>query len=82
MAIIKGVPKIEGVFTELNKIPDKAGECSKKAPEEFADLEFLEKAKMIKNVALKISKIKDSVQKMKDEMTGLKDDMLVIKDGS
>lgn len=68
------------VAEKLANVPENATECTKNAPSEFANLEWLEKGKLIKNVAVSVSKIKDNCEKITEEMKTVKNEMQDMND--
>lgn len=74
----KGCDQVEPIIEEMKEIPDKASQVAEKAPDEFAELETMEKMKATKEVMGKISKIKNASQKMLKEMNSLKEDLTVL----
>lgn len=67
--------KMGSIAEKIAGIPEKATECTKNAPSEFADLDLMAKAKMIKTVASTVSKIKDKCEKITEEMKAVKNDL-------
>jgi division protein CdvB (Snf7/Vps24/ESCRT-III family) len=76
----EGVTKVDDVAEKIQVLPGEAGEVTKNAPEEFSELEFMAKAKMIKNVAQTVSKIKDKCEEVMDQIKGLKTDLEDMKE--
>lgn len=74
-ALIKGFEGMGDVAMRISSIPEKATECTKNSPGEFAELPIMEKAQMIKSVATKVSKIKDKCEQITEEMKKLKNDI-------
>jgi hypothetical protein len=68
------------VAERLASIPEKATECTKNSPSEFADLEMFDKSKMIKSVASSVSKIKDKCENIIDDMKQVKNDLQEMND--
>ena len=68
------------VAERLAGVPEKATECTKNAPSEFAELEFQEKSKMIKAVATTVSRIKDRCEDIIEEMKSVKTDIEQMND--
>ena len=75
-----GAGQVDDLAKEFEDIPDKASEVAKNAPNEFAELEFMAKAKMIKAVVGAVSKIKDKCEQVLDDMKTLKGDSENIKE--
>lgn len=65
---------------KLKEIPGEATDVTKNAPQEFSELEFMAKAKMIKAVASTVSKIKDKCEEVADEMKNIKQDIEDMKE--
>ena len=77
---LKGFSNLGDVAERLAGIPEKATECTKNSPSEFADLELMEKSRMIKAVASSVSKIKDRCEEITEEMKQVKNDMQDMND--
>lgn len=50
-----GGEQVDDLMEKFEEVPDKATEVGEKSPEEFEELEFMEKAKMLKDVAKAVS---------------------------
>jgi len=46
-ACVTAIPKIQDISEKLMGLTDAGSKCVESAPEEFANLDFMEKAKMI-----------------------------------
>lgn len=68
------------VAERLSDVPEKATNCTKNSISEFAELETIEKSKMIKQVATTVSKIKDRCEEITEEMKEVKNDMEEMND--
>lgn len=79
MSYIDALGKLGDVSEQLGKIPGEAADISKNAPSEFADLEFMAKAKMIKSVVSTVSKIKNVAEDLKGEMNSVQGDLNICK---
>ena len=64
---------------DLIKLLAGASDAAKNAPSEFMNMEFMAKAKMIKETLQTVSKIKDRVEKVKDEVCTLSTDIQLVK---
>ena len=79
MSYVDGVQKLPSLLERTLRIPCQASDIAKNAPAEFADLEFMAKAKMIKEVIACVSKIKDRTEDLTNQMNALKSDLEDIK---
>ena len=55
----EGKHNVMELKTQIEEIPSKASEIAKSAPTDYVDLEFMEKAKMIKMTMANVSRCKD-----------------------
>ena len=76
----EGGEQVDDLMGKFEEIPDKATDVGSNAPSEFEDLDFMAKAKMLKDVAKAVSKVKDKVEEITDEMKALKAEAGDIKD--
>jgi hypothetical protein len=65
-AYIEGLKDTGEIAEIIGEIPKEATDVSKNAPSEFADLEFMAKAKMIKSVVSTVSKVRNEAEGVRD----------------
>jgi septation ring formation regulator EzrA len=68
------IPNIESIANKIKPIPEHATECLKNLPQEFEDLDFMERVKIVKEITNLVSKIKDKCEAIADDMRGFKSD--------
>jgi len=65
-AYFKALTQLDDLVDKLEKIPGDATNVAKNAPDEFEHLEFMAKAKMVKNVVSTVGTVKDKVEEIMD----------------